>query len=125
MVSKYETEQFIRENRVVNELTNVLSEKTKITQTVSAVLMSLLIILGVLFSSIQITEEIHHHCHKSGCHVCYAINLAKSYINGLNLGENLFYYVFVSFLVLGTITLVKSILARAITLVSLKVKLSN
>ncbi len=109
----------------MEKLSGKFYEKLNIIQSASAVFMSLLIILGVLFSSVEITEELHHHCHNDSCHICYTINLAKSYINGLHLGENIFYYVLISVLSIGAVKIVNSLLTKAVTLVSLKVKLSN
>ncbi len=100
-------------------------KENKFIEKIYALFLSLFIIVGVLFSSVEITEEIHHSCHETSCQLCYEINLAKSFISGLNLGENLDFFVFASFAALTSVVLVKSFIAEAVTLVSLKVELLN
>lgn len=100
------------------------SEKMKNKSRLTAIILSLIIILSILFSVIYITGNINHECSGNNCNVCHNIEICEQVINQIGLS---FFYVIKILPVITIIGLLYCCLNRFlthITLITLKVQLT-
>ncbi len=103
----------------------VFDMKNNFIYKVIAFVLAIVLVVIISSSSYVLVQEVHHSCNDSSCHVCYDISVAKSYMNGINLGEILVQIVFIDVLSVMYLDKFSRTEFRPNTLVSLKVKLSN
>lgn len=99
----------------------VITKKRRIT----AAIMCIVLLLVIAFSALYIVTEVHHDCSGDSCPICHEIQVCRQVLNTVGTAALVFVTCFSAVFILLTAFYVYSSTAEAVTLISLKVKLSD
>lgn len=95
------------------------------TKRMLALLMAVAILAVMLSSALFLAEEAHHDCIGDGCQICFQMNVCRGILKSLSLALHIAAAVLVAAYILCGDSKSREEFASQITLITLKVKLSN